>query len=110
MPLIYDMASSIPDQLRQHPLFAPAHAGLRALERRVLRSAEFVVCSRGLAAYVSQIAPECRVEEWAFPTLDPVAREQPVAELCARLALPAGSRSLVCSTPAVLRTTRVSTC
>ncbi len=95
VPLLYDMASSIPEQLHDYALFRAAGAGLRALERRLLRRAEFVVCSRGLGPHVRRVAPGCRMEEWAFPAPDPLALEESVGELRARLELPAAAQALV---------------
>ena len=78
-PLIYDMASSLPEQLAQQSIFraAPVRAALRRIERLVLERAAAVVCSAGLAAGVQTTAPAARVREWRFPAtrraVDPAA-------------------------------------
>jgi glycosyltransferase involved in cell wall biosynthesis len=68
-PFIYDMASAIPMQLKQNPLFASAlmQRLLSVAERRVISCASRVVCSSGLADYVSHQVPEARVREWPYP-------------------------------------------
>ena len=71
VPYIYDMASAIPEQLVEHPLFgrAPLQALLRGAERRVIDRAAHVICSGGLGPRVSAVAPQASVTEWRFPVM-----------------------------------------
>jgi glycosyltransferase involved in cell wall biosynthesis len=70
VPLIYDMASSLPEQLSQKPLFrfAPLQALFNRIEGYMLRHASVVVCSAGLADHVRALAPEALLREWRFPS------------------------------------------
>jgi glycosyltransferase involved in cell wall biosynthesis len=66
IPVIYDMQSSLPDQLRTHGIFRsrPVQAILRKLERAVLKGADVVVCSAGLLAHVKEAHPSANAVEW----------------------------------------------
>ena len=68
-PFIYDMASAIPVELKRNALFASrlVQRLLSAAEKRVISTASRVVCSSGLAGYVSDQVPEARVREWQYP-------------------------------------------
>lgn len=68
-PFIYDMASAIPVELKRNALFATRliQRLLSAAEKRVISTASRVVCSSGLAGYVSDQVPEARVREWQYP-------------------------------------------
>ena len=68
IPLIYDMQSSLPEQLETHPLFrAPwRQRRLRGLEAWLIRRADLVACSVGLRDYVRSIDPAVDVREWQF--------------------------------------------
>jgi glycosyltransferase involved in cell wall biosynthesis len=68
-PFIYDMASAIPVELKRNALFASrlVQRLLSAAEKRVISTASRVVCSTGLAGYVSDQVPEARVREWQYP-------------------------------------------
>jgi glycosyltransferase involved in cell wall biosynthesis len=69
VPVIYDMQSSLPEQLvtsvgfRSHPMRALANA----LERWLLSRADYVVSSAGLQDRVHRVAPGTRVCEWHYP-------------------------------------------
>lgn len=79
VPVIYDMQSSLPEQLRKHSIFRSAivQRGLRFFERRLISNVDFVVCSTGLGEYVRAVDPSARVAEWHFPSLAvPVSAEQ----------------------------------
>ena len=70
IPLLYDMQSSLPEQLRKH---APARVPpmpllLRKAERWLLSRADLVVASSGLGDRVRHSAPMTRVREWRFPS------------------------------------------
>ena len=69
VPLLYDMQSSLPEQLAQLPVFrlAPVHWVLRLMERWLLGEADLVVSSIGLAEQVRRVAPATTVREWCFP-------------------------------------------
>jgi len=74
IPLLYDMQSSLPEQLQQRWPFGmtPVRQSLDAAERWLLTRADYVVSSAGLAERVVRIAPKTRVREWRFPS-HPVA-------------------------------------
>jgi len=67
--VIYDMASSLPEQLSRSVLFGNriAQKILRALEKRVFAGVDHVACSAGLAAYVKATCPAAHVTEWFYP-------------------------------------------
>lgn len=93
-PFVYDMASSIPVELRHHKVFGTALAqrALGALERLALRRASQVVCSMGLAEYVRAVAPKASCTEWRFPPLTEAADEAAVRQLRSELDIPAQAR------------------
>jgi glycosyltransferase involved in cell wall biosynthesis len=68
IPVIYDMQSSIPDQLRSHWLLGtrPLQRLLRIAERWMLVNADAVVCSAGLGQHVKRTTPGAHVTEWMF--------------------------------------------
>lgn len=67
--VVYDMASSLPEQLANNRFFrlSPVMGTCRWLERWLLRHVDYVVASAGLKKKVLQIAPDARVREWCFP-------------------------------------------
>jgi len=69
LPVIYDMQSSLPEQLKAHPVLGLAvfQVLLRSFERWMVRKADRVVCSAGLRKYVLSIEPSADVREWIFP-------------------------------------------
>lgn len=69
VPLLYDMQSSLPEQLQQHRAFrmAPVRCSLESLERWLLTRADLVVSSAGLADRVRRLAPDTPTQEWRFP-------------------------------------------
>jgi glycosyltransferase involved in cell wall biosynthesis len=69
IPVIYDMQSSLPDQLRTHRFFRLGWVQrcLRALEDWLLRQSNAVICSAGLLTHVKSRAPEVPAYEWKFP-------------------------------------------
>lgn len=97
VPFIYDMASSIPEQLVEHRLLgrAPAQAMLRAMERRVIDRSAHVVCSGGLGSYVRRISPLASFTEWRFPVLQQQATPEAVARLREQHAIDAAHRVLL---------------
>ncbi len=70
VPLLYDMQSSLPEQLLEHPLarIPPLPAATAAAERWLLTRADLVVASVGLADRVQRVAPGTAVREWKFPS------------------------------------------
>jgi glycosyltransferase involved in cell wall biosynthesis len=95
-PIVYDMASSLPEQLATHPVLglAPIQWLLSASERWLLRRAGCVVCSAGLGDRASRAAAATKVREWRFPAeLGAVAPDE-VASLRAEYALD-GTRQVI---------------
>lgn len=68
VPVIYDMQSSLPEQLAQHLAFrlAPVQAVLRRCERWLLQEADSVVSSSGLAGRIRKLVPRVRMREWRY--------------------------------------------
>jgi len=68
IPLLYDMQSSLPEQLCQHLAFRfpPIRWVLELAERWLLRRSNLVVGSIGLAERVRRIAPATEVREWRY--------------------------------------------
>jgi glycosyltransferase involved in cell wall biosynthesis len=91
-PLLYDMQSSLAEQLsRLGPLaVAPARAALNAAERWLLRRSSLVATSAGLAERVRRTAPGVPVREWHFPSAPADADDAGVQALRERLGLLAG--------------------
>jgi glycosyltransferase involved in cell wall biosynthesis len=93
IPLLYDMQSSLPEQLAQRWPFAlrPVRALLERAERWLLRRATLVVTSAGLAARVRRLEPDALVREWHFPSGDTAVSREAVERLRQELALPLGA-------------------
>ena len=72
VPVLYDMASSIPEQLIARLPFRlpPFPRVMRSIERRHLRRVSGVLCSVGLRERVMEEAPETRVREWHYPGME----------------------------------------
>jgi glycosyltransferase involved in cell wall biosynthesis len=89
VPVIYDMQSSMPEQLLQDPLFRipPIPQWLHAMERWLLKRADLVVASAGLAARIRSVAPAASVREWRFPSALPEATPGDARALRHRLGL-----------------------
>lgn len=70
VPLLYDMQSSLAEQLLTYRLahVPPAPTLLREAERWLLTRADLVVASAGLGDRVRQLSPGTRVREWHFPS------------------------------------------
>ena len=71
VPVIYDMQSSLPEQLVTRVGFRSLPMRLLAsrLEQWLLARADFVVSSAGLENRVRRIAPDARVREWHYPSV-----------------------------------------
>lgn len=87
VPVIYDMQSSLPEQLARHLAFRLpwVQSLLRDCERWLLRRADSVVSSSGLAATVRAQAPKARLREWRYSSPLPLAPESEGAALRADL-------------------------
>ena len=79
IPVIYDMQSSLPDQLRTHRFFRLGWVQrmLNALEAWAIRNSNAVVCAAGLLNHVRTQAPDVTVYEWKWPGLEPDAPKHP---------------------------------
>lgn len=97
LPVIYDMQSSLPEQLLETFAFRipPLPRALRRLERWLLRSADYVVSSTGLAFRVGTLAPLTGHREWRFPVAAPRPTEEEVERLRTELNIPRGAPVLV---------------
>jgi glycosyltransferase involved in cell wall biosynthesis len=75
VPVIYDMQSSLPEQLAQHMAFRLPfmQAALRSCERWLLRRADSVVSSAGLARIIREQFPKVRLREWEYSSPLPLA-------------------------------------
>lgn len=95
--VVYDMASSLPQQLAQHPLFGHRwiQPGCRALERWLLSRVDSVVCSAGLEPHVHSMAPGTTVRAWRFPPTTRPASPVQVAALRAALGIPHHAKVVV---------------
>ncbi len=83
--MIYDMASSIADELgRVTRLGGP----LRWLESQVLARSNMIVCSLGLGSLVRARAHGVPLREWRFPATPPRFEPGEVRDLCRQLAIP----------------------
>ena len=97
IPVIYDMQSSLPEQLAQRRLFRipVVRMALDACERWLLRGVSAVVSSTGLAARVRAAAPRAYVREWVYAS-EPCTVERGQAErLRAELRVPEHARLVV---------------
>ncbi len=75
VPVLYDMQSSLPEQMAKYPLCrnAASRRLLRGCERWLLRNVDGVVSSAGLAARVREAVPGGSVHEWQFHALPPAS-------------------------------------
>ena len=75
VPVIYDMQSSLPEQLGQHLAFrgAPAQAALRGRERWLLRACRLGGEQRRARRRVRALAARARLREWHFASPLPQA-------------------------------------
>jgi glycosyltransferase involved in cell wall biosynthesis len=90
VPVLYDMQSSLPEQLLGSPAFRipPLPYLLHRMERWLLNRADLVVASIGLADRVRRLAPGTRVREWRFPSFHPDASPGDARALRHRLGVP----------------------
>lgn len=87
IPVVYDMQSSLPEQLRDHPLLGlpPSQALLRRAETWMIRNADYVVSSTGLAERVLSRSTSGRHRDWVFPGPEFVVKATAVDRLRRRL-------------------------
>ena len=92
IPVIYDMQSSLPEQLARHFAFRNplAQKALRQMEGWLLRRADSVVSSSGLAERVRVLAPTANVREWQFAGALHPAHPEEAAALRAELGIAPG--------------------
>ena len=91
VPVIYDMQSSLPEQLVKHRAFRwkPVQGILRRCEAWLLKRADAVISSAGLLQRVSETAPGTLAREWHFPSLPAALSRGTEAKLRAELSIPA---------------------
>lgn len=99
IPLLYDMQSSLPEQLARASPFGlpPVRALLDASERWLLRRASLVVTSAGLASRVRQAVPDVPVREWHFAGVPPAASPEAVEQVRETLGLRGSGRMVLYS-------------
>jgi glycosyltransferase involved in cell wall biosynthesis len=91
VPVLYDMQSSLPEQLAGKALFrwAPVRWILEHLERWLIDRSNIIVSSAGLAAKVQRAAPNARVREWHYPSASIEVEPPDVGALRERLGISA---------------------
>jgi len=89
VPVLYDMQSSLPEQLSRLPGLGtgPARRLLERAERWLLRRSTLVVTSAGLASRVRATTPLVPVREWHFPSAPTPADRRSVEALRSRLGI-----------------------
>ncbi len=94
IPVVYDMASSLPEHLGQnYPFkFKAIRTFIAKAERWALSRAAVVICSAGLGDRVRKIAPEARILDWRFPAASISTTEEKLIELRNDLGIPRDSR------------------
>jgi glycosyltransferase involved in cell wall biosynthesis len=99
LPVIYDMQSSLPEQLRNRWPFSTRVAQwcMRGCEQWLLKRSALVMCSAGLAAHVRRSSAATRVREWWFPVTVPDVADTELAALRLELAIPESARVVLYS-------------
>ncbi len=94
VPVVYDVQSSLPDQMVTHRFFRSraVQRRLRDLERALLLRADAVVPFAGLGPQLRSRAPSARIHEWPFPTGLTPAPSDAVSALRTELGIPAGAQ------------------
>ncbi len=92
VPILYDMQSSLAEQMAERPLLRNrlVRRLLLLCERWALRRATTVMCSAGLKASVLAEAPQARVNEWIYPGQATTVPPEMVETLRAELGIPSG--------------------
>lgn len=96
-PVLYDMQSSLPEQLalKWYFDFRPIRAAFDACERWLLGRVDLVVASPGLRGIVERQAPGTAVEEWLFPVRPPAVARDSVDSLRQELGIAADQPAIV---------------
>lgn len=83
VPVIYDMHSSMAEQMNDLPLFRNglARSVFRRMERWLVERATRVISSAGLAVRVRELSPRAQVREWEFSSELPAADRDEVERL-----------------------------
>ena len=99
VPMIYDMHSSMAEQMSDLPLFRNglARSAFRRMERWLVEHASRVISSAGLAMRVRELAPQARVKEWEFSAEFPPADRAEVEQLRAELNIEPGQKVVLYS-------------
>jgi glycosyltransferase involved in cell wall biosynthesis len=99
IPLLYDMQSSLAEQLARLAPFAwpPLPRALDAMERWLLRRSTLVVTSAGLADRVRAATPGVPVREWLFPSAPADTSAAEVQAVRERLGLSGAERVVLYS-------------
>ena len=89
VPVIYDMHSSMAEQMSDLPPFRNplTRSMFRRMERWLLERASRVISSAGLASRVREMAPRARVKEWEFSSELPPADQNTIDQLRSSLEL-----------------------
>lgn len=97
IPVIYDMQSSLPEQMVKFKAFRGRRAQrlLRRCEAWLLRRADAIVSSAGLLHRISEAAPGKLAQEWHFPSLVVTPKRGAGTALRAQLGIPAAARVVV---------------
>lgn len=97
LPVIYDMQSSLPEHLEQYRVFryAPMPRIFDRCEKWLLKNADWVMSSTGLAGRIKSIRPTAGFQEWSFFSEYRQAFSSEVEDLRAILQIPDGSPVVV---------------
>ncbi len=97
IPIIYDMASSLPEQLSQKRIFrlSKTERILRALEQWVVSRVSYVICSAGLIDHVRELNPHVPAKEWWFPGTTESITEKEIHQLRQSLGIAPGDTMLL---------------
>ena len=96
-PVIYDMQSSLAEQLAASPWLGNRFIApwLRACERWLIRHADYVVSSAGLAERVRSAMPQARIRDWQYPSSPRQVTAEAVSRLRAQLGIGTQDRIVV---------------
>jgi glycosyltransferase involved in cell wall biosynthesis len=97
VPVIYDMQSSLADQMarRWWLKWPPAERFLYACEAWLLRQAARTACSTGLAVRARAMCPDATITEWRYPSPATAPPHAEVSRIRAALGIPQGRRVVV---------------
>ncbi len=94
IPVLYDMQSSMPEQMKKHLLCRSAAVQniLRMCERWLIRRVDIIACSSGLKKLVHTIDPAAQVREWRFASENYAVSEESKRALRRQLGISHTSR------------------